>query len=131
MAAKDKPGGLPEDKPDRPGKDPAARAARSAKRAQDVGAAFKGKRTTVATTAGDVTIAGLSVGTDDTCGWVDVQVDDGQSGESHFRVVNPPRYVEDPAGDIEINGKRFRDDPLAALAFTIAQNGGARRRRFR
>jgi hypothetical protein len=49
-----------------------------------------------------------------------------EGGESHFVVYNPPLLATDPTGPIEINGRRFREDPLAALAEVVALNGGAR-----
>ncbi len=45
-------------------------------------------------------------------------------GDPHFRIINPPALVEDPAGP-EVRGqRRFRTDPLAALAEVIGQHGG-------
>lgn len=46
-------------------------------------------------------------------------------GDPHFRVFAPPTLVEDPNGEIESGGRRFRKDPLAALAEVVAQHGGA------
>lgn len=58
-----------------------------------------------------------------------------EGGDPHFIIVNPPGLAEDPNGPIELNGRRFRDDPLAALAEVVAQHGGAisgkRKRRTR
>lgn len=63
---------------------------------------------------------------------VDVRLQgETESQDPHFRVVNPPLLVEDPAGPVEINGKRFREDPLAALARVIGDNGGAQVQRGR
>lgn len=62
---------------------------------------------------------------------VEVYAHGAESGDPHFRVINPPRYVPDPDGDIEINGRRFRDDPLAALAEIIGLNGGRHKGRGR
>lgn len=62
--------------------------------------------------------------------WIDVLVDgETDSGETHFRVFNPPTLARDPAGDVEICGIRYRHDPVAALAEVIAHNGGARKTR--
>lgn len=69
--------------------------------------------------------------------WVEVMAGGGEveGGDPHFRIFNPPLLVEDPAGPVERNGKRYREDPLAALAEVIGMNGGAtrpkRRRRTR
>jgi hypothetical protein len=54
-----------------------------------------------------------------------------EGGDPNFRIVNPPALVSDPRGDVEINGKRFRHDPEAALAEVIADLGGARKERRR
>lgn len=48
-----------------------------------------------------------------------------ESGDPHFRIFNAPEHVLDPEGDVEINGLRFRHDPMAALAEAVAQHGGA------
>lgn len=48
-----------------------------------------------------------------------------EGGDPHFVIVNPPTLVEDPAGDVEISGRRFREDPLAALAEVVGMHGGA------
>ncbi len=45
-------------------------------------------------------------------------------GDPHFRVINPPGLVEDPAGDVALGNRRYRADPLAALAEVIGQHGG-------
>ena len=39
--------------------------------------------------------------------------------EDDFRVFNPPTLVQDPQGDIELHGRRYREDPLAAVAQVI------------
>lgn len=49
-----------------------------------------------------------------------------EGGDPHFVIYNPPLLATDPTGPIEINGRRFREDPLAALAEVVALNGGAR-----
>lgn len=100
----------------------------SIERADAVSDAFDGNPTTVATMDGDVAITSIAADNDGQVGWVDVMVEDCESGDPHFRVVNPPLYAEDPAGDVEINGRRFRYDPVAAVAESIGMNGGRRRR---
>lgn len=55
---------------------------------------------------------------------VEVYVADPENGDPAFRVINPPRYVPDPDGQVVLNGRRFREDPLAALAHVVAQHGG-------
>lgn len=39
--------------------------------------------------------------------------------EDDFRIFNPPTLVHDPQGDIELHGRRYREDPLAAVAQVI------------
>lgn len=88
---------------------------------------------TVRTTRGEVTIQRLRYRTDPDSGvaYLDVTVDGPAGGDPHYRIVNPPRLVEDPEGDVEFRGRRWREDPLAALAETIARHGGATVRRER
>lgn len=74
---------------------------------------------TVATPAGPVTINGITI-TDDGV----VEVEAPGFADPHLRIINPPRFVPDPAGDVLINGHPFREDALAALAHVIAQHGG-------
>lgn len=61
--------------------------------------------------------------------WVEVMAGGGEveGGDPHFRIFNPPTLVEDPAGPVHHNGRRYREDPLAALAEVIGMNGGATR----
>lgn len=49
-----------------------------------------------------------------------------EGGDPHFIIVNPPTLTPDPTGPVEINGRTFREDPVAALAEAVAQHGGAR-----
>lgn len=78
-------------------------------------------RITIPTPDGTVFMEAVMVTADDI---IEVQVAEPENGDPTFRVINPPRYIPDPSGDIEINGTRFRDDPLAALAHVVAQHGG-------
>lgn len=58
--------------------------------------------------------------------WVDVYLEgQTETGEAHFRVINPPTLVEDRGGEIIVNGVRHREDPLLALAEVLAGHGGA------
>ena len=52
-------------------------------------------------------------------------------GDPHYRILNPPVYVEDPRGDVELpfrqkegeeptSTRRYRRDPLAAVLEVIA-----------
>lgn len=112
----------------------------SRKRARLAGEAFTKKRgkkkrgeepEVVSTPSGEVELLDVAYDEDEKVGWVDVLVGQPGNDDPHFRVVNPPIYVEDPNGDIYLSGMRFREDPLAALAQTIAMNGGARKERRR
>lgn len=80
-----------------------------------------------ATSAGDVHIDRVTYHCEDGVDWVEVwTAGDTAGGDPHFRVVNPPILVADPAGDVHIGTGRFRRDPLAALAEAVAAAGGAR-----
>lgn len=89
------------------------------------------------TRRGEVTLTGLTGRTDgEGNAWVEVYAQgDVEAGDPHFRIVNPPTLVEDPQGPVELDGRRYREDPLAALAEVIGRHGGAvkpkRRRRTR
>lgn len=56
---------------------------------------------------------------------VEVYVISPAGGDPHFRLICPPTLVADPSGNVHIGGKRYRADPLAALATVIASAGGA------
>lgn len=63
---------------------------------------------------------------------VEVHLEDGtEGGDPHFRIVNPPLLVEDPAGDVLTGNGTFRLDPVAALANVIGSLGGAIKRKGR
>lgn len=47
--------------------------------------------------------------------------------DPHFRIFNPPTLVEDPTGDVQSGTRRYRVDPVAAVAELIASAGGAMR----
>lgn len=84
-------------------------------------AASDGSPVTVVTPSGTVEIESLSADG----GAVSVTVSGAVGGDPSFRIFNPPTLAPDPTGDREINGIRFREDPLAAVAMVIAENGGA------
>lgn len=50
---------------------------------------------------------------------IEVNTADGQGAPPHFRIFNPPILAPDPAGDIEIGGRRYREDPVRAVALSI------------
>lgn len=79
---------------------------------------------------GLVHIERVEFGKDGEVEWVDVHLAGVVSGgDPHFRLINPPALVPDPAGPIEVNGTRFRRDPMAALAEIVGQYGGAQAER--
>jgi hypothetical protein len=80
-----------------------------------------GSPVVVPTSAGTVEIESLSAVGES----VEVTVTGSTGGDPLFRIFNPPTLVPDPTGDREVNGIRFRYDPLAAVAQVIAQHGGA------
>lgn len=63
---------------------------------------------------------------------IEVYVDDPDGGDPCFRIFNPPCLVRDSLGEVVRESgrrtvRRYREDPLAAVAEAIAANGGARR----
>jgi len=80
---------------------------------------------TVSTPDGDVAIESLVAHDDGLRSRVEVRVSDAAGGDPDFVIVNPPTLVPDPAGEIVVHGVRCREDPLAAVAYVIASNGGA------
>src|SRR5262245_59670765 len=46
------------------------------------------------------------------------------SGDPHFKIWNPPLLVEDPVGEVELGGRRYREDPIGAIAEVIPYHGG-------
>lgn len=75
--------------------------------------------------SGTVAFTLIRGGSGDGQKWIEANVAGPAGGDPAFRVVNPPALVPDPAGEVEISGVRYRNDPLAALAEVIAGNGGA------
>lgn len=53
---------------------------------------------------------------------------ESESGDPHFRVWNPPLLVEDAQGPIQVGDRRYREDPLSALAEVVARHGGRQKR---
>lgn len=81
---------------------------------------------------GEVHICDVTSSESDGIGWVDVTVaGETVGGDPHFRIFNPPTLVPDPEGPVEVRGRRYREDPMAALACVIASQGGASGRRVR
>lgn len=88
----------------------------------------------IRTSRGEVVLDRVERRTDPTTGvdYVEVRLaGQTQGGDPLFRVVNPPLLVEDPEGPVEARGRRWREDPLAALAEVIGRNGGAQVQRRR
>lgn len=77
---------------------------------------------TYRTRYGDVTITRVQEGEGYVEVWGAGQLEDDPA---RWRIHNPPTLVEDPSGEIERHGKRWREDPEAALAEVIGQHGGA------
>lgn len=100
-----------------------ARAVRQAARGIKKGAPY-----VVATEQGTVSIERVTHHRDEEqdLEWVEVFLGgQPEGGDPHFRLFNPPTLAEDPAGDIERNGRRYREDPLLAVAQVVALSGGA------
>lgn len=78
------------------------------------------------TRSGNVHMSGMTFHDDGTNVWVEVALSgDTEGGDPHFRIFNPPTLVEDPNGDVELRGQRWRVDPIQAIAEAIARSGGA------
>jgi hypothetical protein len=60
-------------------------------------------------------------------GGVEVWCGDQLDGPPDFRIFNPPTLVEDPAGDIEVRGRRYREDPFGALVAVITGHRPAKK----
>lgn len=81
---------------------------------------------------GPVVLESVQVVTEQGITWLDARTrGETETQDPHFRIVNPPLLVEDPTGPIVINGRTFREDPLAALAQAIGEHGGAMQARRR
>lgn len=48
--------------------------------------------------------------------------------DPHFRIYAPPLLAEDPHGDVDLDGKKYRHDPILALAQVLARHGAAKKR---
>jgi hypothetical protein len=79
------------------------------------------------TPAGPIVLERVALTVDPDSGVTAIEVHADEFADPHIRVINPPRYVPDPNGPVTINGQRFREDPLAALAHVVAQHGGRRK----
>lgn len=92
---------------------------------------------TLRTSRGDVSIASVTFGDTDDVTYVDVLTTGvTENDDPHFRIINPPSMVDDPGGDVVVTKtmpdgrvvtRRFREDPLTAIAEAVASQGGARR----
>jgi hypothetical protein len=98
---------------------------------QAAGAVLKqGQEYAAQTPHGVVRVKGLTAHKDGEVEWVEVQLaGETVSGETHYRIFNPPTLASDPAGDVQVNGRRFRYDPLAAVLEAVGGNGGAEQQR--
>lgn len=70
------------------------------------------------TSQGDAEIHRIEVTETDGVACVDVWLSNG--AEPEFRLVNPPILVEDPAGPVALRGRKYREDPVAAVAEVVA-----------
>lgn len=86
----------------------------------------------VRTPTGEVRICRITSHQEGEAHWVEVHLHgETAGGDPHFRIFNPPTLAADPMGPIEINGQRFREDPMAAVAQVVASLGGASTNRTR
>lgn len=84
----------------------------------------KGQPYVVAVPEGTVTIEQVAVHEEDGVEWLEVRVA-GDVPDPQFRIYNPPTLAVDPAGEHEVGGRRFTEDPLLALAQVLGMYGGA------
>lgn len=80
----------------------------------------------VRTAQGEATIHRVEATTVDGVACVDVWTSNGL--DPNYRLINPPMLVEDPAGSVFLRGRRFREDPIGAVAEVIA---GQQRKGYR
>ena len=91
--------------------------------------AGEGLAAVVQTRYGRVQVAGVSVEQVGEEAAVSVLLAGAPPGsDPHFRIFNPPTLVEDPGGDVEVRGRRYREDPLGAVAEVIARHQQEARR---
>lgn len=84
----------------------------------------RGELTVRSRKGGEVTLTNIKYVEYDGVSCVEIWGDEGAVAPS-YRIFNPPTLVEDGLGDIEVRGKKFREDPLGALAEVIASNNSA------
>lgn len=113
---------MPPPRPDPSSRRPKRTPTQRAQAVKDAVAARGPGRIVIHTPDGTVTVDDVTV----TGAVVEVTAPD--YADPHFRIINPPRYVPDPDGDVEFlvgdQIHRFREDPLAALGHAIVQHGG-------
>lgn len=68
---------------------------------------------------GSITIYKVQFGQFETSSFVDVWTSPDVDEEPHYRFFNPPTLAQDSQGTIEIEGRKYREDPLAAVAEVI------------
>lgn len=116
----------------REGREVARGRVRGAERAARTALEEAGGPVAVRTPQGNVHLARVEAGKDGDVEWVEVwTAGDTEAGDPHFRIFNPPTLVPDPAGDVLLPSGTYREDPLAALAYVVAQYGGAEPQRKR
>lgn len=87
---------------------------------------------TVRTSHGEVSFESITTATDQNgIEYLEVYLrGDTVSGDPHFRIYNPPTLVPDPSGTVEgRGGRKYRDDPVGAVAEIIGRNGGRQKGR--
>lgn len=128
--------GEPDGKDDRGDENERARREARTRRAEKVRDAIAGRegQTRHRTSKGDINLGEIRFvpASDAEAALIEVTVGRRQGGEPDYRIVNPPLYVADPDGTVDLDGVPHREDPVAALAELVAQfTGPARRRRRR
>lgn len=86
----------------------------------------RGELTIRSRKGGEVTLTNVKYVEYDGVSCVEIWGDDGAVSPS-YRIFNPPTLVEDGLGDVEVRGKKYREDPLGALAEVLASNSAGKK----
>jgi hypothetical protein len=81
-----------------------------------------GQPVVVGTRHGQVVLTDVTYTDHDGVPCVENTVGGGNGQPPHFRVFNPPILATDPAGAVTVGTRRYREDPVAALAELIARH---------
>jgi hypothetical protein len=80
----------------------------------------------IMTTYGEVQMTQVVAATDGVAVWASVWQGIPPQGDPGYVFVNPPSLAPDPSGEYLLDGQRYSYDLIAALAWSVGANGGAR-----